>query len=113
MIGGDYLYKDNLQNWIKSFNINNLQVIEYKTLIPIYCFIPNLETKLKICLNDYEDIVFHEIFNLLETKYKIEEKNIFKGDSTKNNSWSAGIINNNYKNFDKIYQKKKNNRNIF
>ena len=107
MIGGDYLYKDNLQNWIKSFNINNLQVIEYKTLIPIYCFIPNLETKLKICLNDYEDIVFHEIFNLLETKYKIEEKNIFKGDSTKNNSWSAGIINNNYKNFDKIYQKKK------
>lgn len=43
MIGGDYLNKDDLKKWIKSFNINNLQVIEYKTLIPIYCFIPGLE----------------------------------------------------------------------
>ena len=105
MIGGDYLYKDDLKKWIKSFNINNLQVIEYKTLIPIYCFIPGLEKKLKICLNDYEDIVFQEIFNLLESKYKIEEKNIYEGISTNNNSWSVGIIKNNYQCFD-IYQKK-------
>ena len=74
MIGGDYLNKDDLKKWIKSFNINNLQVIEYKTLIPIYCFIPGLEKKLKIYFNSYEDIVLQEINNLLETKYKEEEK---------------------------------------
>ena len=39
MNGGDYSYKDDLKKWMKSFNIDNLQIIEYKTLIPIYCFI--------------------------------------------------------------------------
>ena len=104
MIGGDYLNKDDLKKWIKSFNINNLQVIEYKTLIPIYCFIPGLEKKLKICLNPYEDIVLQEINNLLETKYKEEEKKIFGGISTNANLWCAGIITNNYSSFN-IYKK--------
>ena len=104
MIGGDYLNKDDLKKWIKSFNINNLQVIEYKTLIPIYCFIPGLEKKLKICLNPYEDIVLQEINNLLETKYKEEEKKIYGGISTNANLWCAGIITNNYSSFN-IYKK--------
>ena len=51
-----------------------MQVIEYKTLITIYCFIPGLEKKLKICLRPYEDIVLQEVNNLLDTKYKEEEK---------------------------------------
>lgn len=42
-------------------------------MIPIYCFIPGLEKKLKICLNPYEDIVLQEINNLLETQ-KIKKK---------------------------------------
>ena len=105
MIGGDYLFKDDLKKWIKSFNINNLQVIEYKTLIPIYCFIPNLEKKLKICLREYEEIVLQEIFNLLESKYINEENNIISGTSLNNNSWGVGIIKDNYESF-QIYKKK-------
>ena len=105
MIGGDYLNKDDLKQWVKSFNINNLQVIEYKTLIPIYCFIPGLEKKLKICLRPYEVIVLQEIYNLLDTKYKEEEKNIYDGVSTNSNLWKAGIILNNYESFN-IYKQK-------
>ena len=105
MIGGDYLNKDDLKKWIKSFNINNLQVIEYKTLIPIYCFIPGLEKKLKICLRPYEDIVLQEIYNLLDTKYKEEEKLLYGGVSTNSNLWKAGIITNNYESFN-IYKQK-------
>ena len=100
MIGGDYLNKDDLKKWIKSFNINNLQVIEYKTLIPIYCFIPGLEKKIK----NLSHIVLQEINNLLETKYKKEEKKIYGGISTNANLWCAGIITNNYSSFN-IYKK--------
>ena len=105
MMGGDYLNIDDLKLWVKSFNINNLQVIEYKNLIPIYCFVPGLEKKLKICLRPYDDIVLQEVNNLLETKYKDEEKEIYEGESTNSNSWSIGIITNNYKSF-RIYKKK-------
>ena len=49
MIGGDYLCKDDLTKWIKSFNIDNLQVIEYKTLIQIYCYKKDHKDNLKIC----------------------------------------------------------------
>ena len=65
MNGGDYSYKDDLKKWMKSFNIDNLQIIEYKTLIPIYCFIPGLESKLSICLKPYGDIVLQEINSLM------------------------------------------------
>lgn len=105
MMGGDYLNIDDLKLWIKSFNINNLQVIEYKNFIPIYCFIPGLEKTLKICLRPYDDIVLQEINNLLETKFKVEEKEIYGGESTNSNEWSVGIITNNYKSF-RIYKKK-------
>lgn len=105
MIGGDYLNIDDLKLWIKSFNINNLQVIEYKNLIPINCFIQGLEKKLKICLRSYEDIVLQEVNNLLDTKYKKEEKEIYEGISTNSNLWSIGVVTNNYKSF-KIYKKK-------
>ena len=105
MIGGDYLDKDNLQNWIKSFNINNLQVIEYKALHTIYSFFPGLEKKLKICLKSYDEIVLQEINNLLDTKYKEEEKKLYEGISTNANEWNVGIIKNNYKSFT-IYKNK-------
>ena len=65
MVGGNYLYINDLPNWINSFNIDNLQIIEYKTLIPIYCFIPGLESKLSICLKPYGDIVLQEINSLM------------------------------------------------
>jgi len=44
--GGDYTYKDDFKKWIQSFNIDNLQIIEYKTLSRIYSFIPELESNL-------------------------------------------------------------------
>ena len=30
--GGDYTYKDDFKKWIQSFNMDNSQIIEYKTL---------------------------------------------------------------------------------
>jgi len=104
MIGGDYLCKDDLKKWIKSFNIDNLQVIEYKTLIPIYCFIQGFEEKMKICLQPYDEIVLQEIYNSIEKKFKIKEQNLYKGSSKNSNLWKVGITKDNYKSF-KIYQK--------
>ena len=105
MEGGDYLYKDDLKKWIKSFNINNLQIIEYKTLIPIYCFIQGMESKLSICLQKYEDIVIQEIHNLIEDEYKTEENNLFEDSSAKSNIWEVGIIKDVYKSFN-IYRRR-------
>lgn len=64
-----------------------------------------MEKKLKICLRPYEVIVLQEIYNLLDTKYKEEEKNIYDGVSTNSNLWKAGIILNNYESFN-IYKQK-------
>ena len=97
--GGDYMYKDDLKNWIKSFNINNLQIIEYKTLIPIYCFIPGLESKLTICLQKYEDIVLQEIYNLIESEFKSKENNLYEGSPVNTNIWKVGITEEIYKSF--------------
>ena len=99
IIGGDYLFKDDLKNWIKSFNIDNLQVIEYKTLIPIYCFIPGLENKLKICLKSYDYIVLHQIHELIENDFKKTEESLFEGSSADSNSWSVGLTTDNYNSF--------------
>ena len=106
-IGGNYIYKNDLKNWIKSFNIDNLQVIGYKTLIPIYCFIPGLEEKLKICLKSNEDIVLHQIHDLIENDFKIAEQNLFEGSSANENSWSVGITNDNYKSFTILKERKR------
>ena len=99
IIGGDYLYKNDLKNWIKSFNTDNLQVIEYKTLIPIYCFIPGFENKLKICLESYDDIVLQQIYNLIENDFKNNEDKLYEGCSLNNNSWKVGIVKNFYNSF--------------
>ena len=99
IIGGDYLFKNDLKIWIKSFNIDNLQVIEYKTLIPIYCFIPGFEDKFKICLKSEEDIVLQQIYDLIENKYKKSEEALFEGSSMNSSSWNVGLINDNYNSF--------------
>ena len=99
IIGGDYLFKNDLKNWIKSFNIDNLQVIEYKTLIPIYCFIPGFENKLKICLKSYDDIVLQQIYDLIENDFKKTEESLFEGSSENSNSWSVGLTKDNYNSF--------------
>ena len=75
----------NLKIWIKSFNIDNLQVIEYKTLIPIYCFIQGLESKLSICLKPYGEIVLQEINSLMEKDFKTTEENLYNGSSINTN----------------------------
>ena len=103
--GGDYTYKDNFGKWIQSFNIDNLQIIEYKSLQPIYCFIPGLESKLSICLQNYEDIVLKEIYNLMENNFAQKEKELFEGSSDENNFWKIGITQENYKGY-YIYRKK-------
>ena len=99
IIGGDYLFKNDIKNWIKSFNIDNLQVIEYKSLIPIYCFIQGFEDKLKICLKSYDDIVLKQIYDLIENEYKKTEETLFEGSSTNNHSWNVGLTNVYYKSF--------------
>ena len=105
MEGGDYTYKEDFQKWIQSFNMDNLQIIEYKTLIPIYCFVQGLESKLTICLQKYEDIALKEIYNLMEKEFKNKEKELFQGNSENINSWKIGITNEIYKSFI-IYKKK-------
>ena len=99
IIGGDYLFRKDLDNWIKSFNIDNLQVIEYKNLIPIYSFIPGFENKLQICLKSYEEIVLQQIYDLIENDFKNAEQNLFEGSSLNFNSWNVGLTNGNYKSF--------------
>ena len=103
--GGDYTYKDDFKKWIHSFNMDNLQIIKYKTLSIIYSFIPELESKLYICLENYEDIVLKEIYSLLENDYIEKEKEIFQGSSKKKNKWKVGITKEQYKSF-VIYRKK-------
>ena len=105
MEGGDYSYKDYLKKWIKSFNFNNLQIIEYKTLILIYCFIQGMESKLSICLQKYEDIVLQEINHLIEKEYKTKEKDLFEESSVNVNIWELGITKDVYKSFS-IYRKR-------
>ena len=102
--GGDYIYKDDLKSWIKSFNLDNLQIIEYKTLIPIYCFIPGLESKLTICLQKFEDIVLQEIHNFIEKDFKVQENKICEENSIKISTWKVGITDDIYKSF-VIYKK--------
>ena len=99
IIGGDYLFRDDLKNWVKSFNIDNLQVIEYKNLIPIYCFIPGFENKLKICLKSHEDIVLQQIYDLIGNEFKKIEENLFEGSSTKGNSCNVGITKENFNSY--------------
>ena len=103
--GGDYSLKEDFRKWIRSFNLDNLQIIEYKSLQPIYCFIPGLETKLSICLQNYEDIVLKEIYTLIEKDFIVKEKELFEGSSDLNNFWKVGITQENYKGFI-IYKKK-------
>ena len=103
--GGDYTYKEDFKKWIQSFNMDNLQIIEYKSLQPIYCFIPGLESKLTICLENYEDIVLKEIYTLMEKDFNIKEKEIFAGSSDVNNFWKVGLTHELYKKFI-IYRRK-------
>ena len=103
--GGDYSLKEDFKRWIRSFNLDNLQIIEYKSLQPIYCFIPGLETKLSICLQNYEDIVLKEIYTLMEKDFVVKEKELFEGSSDSNNFWKVGITQENYKGFI-IYKKR-------
>ena len=99
MNGGDYSYKDDLKKWMKSFNIDNLQIIEYKTLIPIYSFIQGLESKLTICLKPYKEIVLQEINSLIEKDFKTMEEKLYEGSSINANIWKVGITKENYKTF--------------
>ena len=103
--GGDYSLKDDFRKWIHSFNFDNLEIIEYKSLQPIYCFIPGLESKLSICLQNYADIVLKEIYTLIEKDFSIKEKELFEGTSDLNNYWKVGITEDRYKGFI-IYKRK-------
>ena len=106
MNGGNYAYKDDYNKWVQSFNLDNLQIIEYKTLIPIYYFIQGLETKLtQLCLQKYEDIVSQEINNLVEKDFILKEQDLFQGCSETINFWKVGITKEKYKSFI-IYKKR-------
>ena len=85
--------------------MDNLQIIEYKTLSRIYSFIPELESKLYICLENYEDIVLKEIYSLIENDFIKKEREIFQGSSQTKNKWKVGITKEQYKSF-AVYRKK-------
>ena len=87
MEGGDYKDTNDFKKWVLSINMNNLQIIEYKTLIPIYKFIKGLEPKIKICFQKYEEIVLEEIKNLIKNDFNKKEKELFCGTSIDTNSW--------------------------
>jgi len=109
VLGGNHVYKDDITEWIKSFNMDNLQIIEYKNLIPIYSFIDGLEEKLSICVNNYEEIVLQQINNLINKDFKTKEDKLFEGDSSNNESWEVGITKEIYNTFmilKKSYSKK-------
>ena len=105
MEGGDYKDTNDFKKWVLSINMNNLQIIEYKTLIPIYKFIKGLESKIKICFQKYEEIVLEEIKNLIKNDFNKKEKELFCGSSIDTNSWEIGITEETYKSFI-IYTKK-------
>ena len=104
IIGGNYAYKEDYKKWIQSFNMDNLKIIEYKNLKPIYSFISGLESKIPICLEKFDNIVLKEIRNLIENDFAIKEKELFQGSSENMNEWKIGITQEKYKSFI-IYKK--------
>ena len=109
VLGGDYLYKDDIDEWIISFTLNNLQIIEYKNLIPIYCFIEGLEDELNLCVRNYEEIVLQQIHKLISEEYKEKEADLYKGSSSEKESWEIGLTKEIYNTFvilKKSYSKK-------
>ena len=105
MEGGDYKDTNDFKKWVLSINIDNLQIIEYKTLIPIYRFIQGLEQKIRICFQKYDEIVLEEIKNLIKNDFMKKEQEISCGTSLNTNSWEIGITEQIYKSFI-IYNKK-------
>ena len=99
MEGGNFKDINNFQKWISSINMDNIQIVEYKTLLPIYKFVPELEPKLDICFQKYDDIVLEEIKNLIKNDYKREEKDYSEGTSEKMNEWEVGITQEKYKSY--------------
>ena len=65
--------------------------------MPIYYFIPGLESKLTKCLQKYEDIVLQEIYSLIEKEFKIQENKLYEGSPVKTNTWKVGITEEVYK----------------
>ena len=104
IIGGNYAYKEDYKKWIQSFNMDNLKIIKYKNLKPIYSFISGLESKIPICLEKFDNIVLKEIHNLIENDFAIKEKELFQGSSENMNEWKIGITQEKYKSFI-IYKK--------
>ena len=99
MEGGNYKDTNNYLKWINSISMDNIQIVEYKTLIPIYNLVPGLEPKLDICFQNKDEIVLEEIKNLIENDYKKEEMNLFEENSEKSNSWRVGITKEIYESF--------------
>ena len=109
MEGGDYKDTNDFKKWVLSINIDNLQIIEYKTLIPIYRFIQGLEQKIRICFQKYDEIVLEEIKNLIKNDFMKKEQEISCGTSLNTNSWEIGITEQIYKSFI-IYNKKESKK---
>jgi hypothetical protein len=99
MEGGNYKDTNNYLKWINSISMDNIQIVEYKTLIPIYNLVPGLEPKLDICFKNKDEIVFEEIKNLIENDYKKKEMDLFEENSEKSNSWRVGITKEIYESF--------------
>ena len=68
VVGGDPEKKDNYNEWLKSINLKNVEIIQYKSLQPLHDFCED-DVKEKI-----EELLKNENKRLLEEKEKAEAK---------------------------------------
>ena len=77
VIGGDPKKKDNFNEWYDSLNIDNIEIIDYKTKIPLHEYCDDEVKKVVEKLLEKEEKSLEEIEkeNLIEQENEINEKN--------------------------------------
>ena len=67
VVGGNPEKKDNYNEWLKSLNLNNLEIIEYKSLIPLHEFCEDIK-------DEVENLLERENTKKLEKERKAENE---------------------------------------
>lgn len=67
VVGGNPEKKDNYNEWLKSLNLNNLEIIEYKSLIPLHEFCEDIK-------DEVENLLERENTKKLEEERKAENE---------------------------------------
>ena len=72
--GGDLTLKYSFNEWIKSLNIDNLEIIDFKTLVKIHEFCGDIKYEIEKILNKEKEIMLGEGYNQL--KYCLDQPDI-------------------------------------